>query len=133
MNKSKRHDAFCGQVMRWLAHIKFYIIRSGEYMQVRIYKARDINLLKTEVQKLCDEGTYIEKVKFESFGDNGRKLLVYFTEGNSSMKQEVVIVKKNITGTINLLNKELNTSVACLDTIPFDTNGLMAIIVKDLE
>ena len=101
-------------------------------MQVKIFKARDTNSLKTEVQKICDEGAYIEKVKFETFGDNGRKLLVYFTEDTPSKKQVVVTLKKTITGTINFLNKELNESVACLDTMPYDVNGLMAIVIKDI-
>lgn len=99
-------------------------------MQVKIFKAHDINSLKNEVQKLCDDGAYIEKVKFESFGDNGRKLLVYFTEDSDHKKQEVVTLKKNITGTINFLNKELNSNVTCLDTMPYDVNGLMAIVIK---
>lgn len=101
-------------------------------MQVKIFKARDINSLKTEVQKICDEGAYIEKVKFETFGDNGIKLLVYFTEDATSKKQEVVTLKKTITGTINFLNEELNASVACLDTMPYDANGLIAIVIKDI-
>ena len=100
-------------------------------MQVKIFKASDINLLKSDLQNLCSEGVQINKVKFETFGDS-RKLLVYFTENALTKKQEVVVLKKTITGTINHLNNELSTNVACLDTVPFDTNGLMAIVIKNV-
>ncbi|WP_415232231.1 hypothetical protein [Psychromonas sp.] len=100
-------------------------------MQVKIFKAHDVNLLKTGLQNLCNEGAQIKNVKFETFGDS-RKLLVYFTEDASSKKQEVVALKKTIKGTINFLNKELSTNVACLDTVPYNVNGLMAIVIKNI-
>jgi len=102
-------------------------------MQVKIFKANDHNDLKKRVQEFCNSGMCIKNVKFEDFGDNGRKLLVYADEKSNLKNQEVITLKKTINGTVNFLNKELNNNTSCVDTIPFDRNGLMAIIIKNME
>jgi len=102
-------------------------------MQVKIFKANDHNDLKKRVQEFCNSGMYIKNVKFEDFGDNGIKLLVYTDEKPNLKNQEVITLKKTIRGTINFLNKELNNNISCVDTIPFNRDGLIAIVIKNME
>lgn len=102
-------------------------------MQVEIFKANDLNDLKKRVQEYSNSGMHIKNIKFEDFGNNGRKLLVYADEKTNSKKQEVITLKKTIKGTISFLNKELRSNISCVDTIPFDSNGLIAIVIKNME
>ncbi|MDF1878407.1 hypothetical protein JHD46_01995 [Sulfurimonas sp. SAG-AH-194-C20] len=50
-----------------------------------------------------------------------------------SIKQEIIVFKKTITGTINFLNKVLDVNTSCVDTTPTNVNELMAIVVKNKE
>ncbi len=100
-------------------------------MQVEIFKANDTNDLKKRIESFCSEGHYIQQVKFEDFGTNGRKLLVYYNDEQISIKQEIIVLKKTITGTIIFLNKVLDVNASCVDTTSTNVNELMAIVVKN--
>ena len=113
--------------------MKQYLKNQENLMQVKIFNANDHNKLKKSVQLFCDSGIYIKSVKFELFGESNQKLIAYGIENIDSIKQEVITLRETIVGTVNSINKVSNPNVVCIDTIPFNVNGLMAIIIQNID
>lgn len=103
-------------------------------MKVEIFDANKKLDFEKKMNNFLQKGNIVSKVKFEIRNEK-IKLIVYYT-ASTDFQQKAIIVKSpgGIKGSISIINRELesipNIEDICMDTVLYDVNGLMAIIIK---
>lgn len=105
-------------------------------MKVEIFDANNKLNFEKKINSFLEKGNTISKVKFESHNEKIRLIVYYDTD--LLIKQKAIIIRSvsGIKGSISSINHELkeiaNGESICMDTVLFNVNGLMAILIKNI-